>query len=406
MLTEQQIRQTFLGTEPIPIRELMELCMNPNSGITLEMLRKVGYPRINQLEELCREHLLEDIKNTPSNYSREKMYEIISNNILSRDELVDNYNILTDRAYYHIMRYPHLEDEQRELPISHIEKPCSEPGNIDVYFFGVSGSGKTCLLAGLLSLSGQLGFQVDPRGPGGGGPYAIELRNYVRTSMLPPRTDQSFIQVIDAQVNDRGLNLTKISFIEMSGIKIAEFAVMDNPLHLEDLGPGAADLLINDNKKILFFVIDPTNEKNVKTNEGNILYIKQSDVIVKVLNLLSKHKSLMEMVEAIHIIITKSDTLGECFDGNTIRELLIAQGYMAPLSRIKRICETYNINNSIGFHAGIYPFSIGKFLPGDVYTFDEMDSLKILRSTPVQSCVYGPPFPNSFFSKLAQWFNK
>lgn len=347
-------------------------------------------------------NLLTDMKRFPFKYTRDMMYAYISSNALTMEDLVDNSDVLTDRGYSHIKKHPRLQDEQRDLPVSKLENPHSEEGNTDIYFFGVGGSGKTCVLSGLMSLTGQLGFRFDPKGPGGGGNYAMELRNYARTSMLPPATDQQYIQVIDGQINDEQGNVQKIAFIEMSGEKTAEFAAMDNQESFDDLGPGAAGLLSNDNNKVLFFVIDPTNEKAVEMGQGSQHWVMQSDMLNCVSALLSRNPTLMKKVIAIHIILTKSDTLGEYVDQNVIEELLSSQGYQAVLADIKAICERYDINKQTGFNVGLYPFCVGKFMPGEVYTFDETDSLKILRV--IQKNV--PIIPKKgFFDSLAHWFN-
>ena len=347
--------------------------------------------------------LLNDMKRFPFKYNREDMYGYISTNALTMQDLVDDSCVLTDRGYSHIKKYPHLIDEQRQLPVSRLENPHSETGNTDVYFFGVSGSGKTCVLAGLMSLTGQLGFRFDPKGPGGGGNYAMELRNYARTSMLPPATDQNYIQVIDAQINDEDGNLHKISMIEMSGEKTAEFAAIENPTSLEDLGAGAAGLLGNDNNKVLFFVIDPTNEKNVQMGRDSNQWVMQSDVLDCVSSLLSKNPGLMKKVVAIHVILTKSDTLGDYVDQNVIQDRLTEQGYSAVLASIKAICQKYDINKQTGFQVGLYPFCVGKFMPGDVYTFDETDSLKILRV--IQKNTVVERRTDGFLDSLRNWFN-
>lgn len=347
--------------------------------------------------------LLNNMKRFPFKYNREDMYGYISTNALTMQDLVDDSCVLTDRGYSHIKKYPHLIDEQRQLPVSRLENPHSEAGNTDVYFFGVSGSGKTCVLAGLMSLTGQLGFRFDPKGPGGGGNYAMELRNYARTSMLPPATDQNYIQVIDAQINDEDGNLHKISMIEMSGEKTAEFAAIDNPTSLEDLGAGAAGLLGNDNNKVIFFVIDPTNEKNVQMGRDSNQWVMQSDVLDCVSSLLSKNPGLMKKVVAIHVILTKSDTLGDYVDQNVIQDRLTEQGYSAVLASIKAICQKYDINKQTGFQVGLYPFCVGKFMPGDVYTFDETDSLKILHVIQKNTVVERPT--DGFIDSLRKWFN-
>lgn len=128
--------------------------------------------------------LLANMKINPMNYSREDMYRIICDKKLTEQELVINSNILTNEAYKQILHYPKLSDEQRQLPISRLSNPQSEEGNIDVYFIGISGSGKSNLLGSLMAKTGSLGFSFDPRGNGGAGDYAIELRNYARCAAL------------------------------------------------------------------------------------------------------------------------------------------------------------------------------------------------------------------------------
>ncbi|MCD8387412.1 MAG: hypothetical protein LUD17_11055 [Bacteroidales bacterium] len=346
--------------------------------------------------------LLTDMKRYPFRYNREVMYDYISSNALTMSDLVDDSDTLTDRAYSHIKRYPRLIDEQRHLPVSKLENPTSVDGNTDVYFFGVSGSGKTCVLAGLMSLTGKLGFRFDPKGPGGGGNYAMELRNYARTSMLPPATDQNYIQVIDCEINDLDNNLHSISMIEMSGEKTAQFAAIENPTSLEDLGPGASGLLSNDNNKVIFFVIDPTNDKNVQLGADNSLWVQQSDVLNCVSSLLSKNKALMRKVVAIHVILTKSDTLGDYVDEAAIEEVLESQGYHAVLGDLNALCEKYDINKPTDFQVGLFPFCVGKFMPGDVYTFDNTDSLKILRVVQENTVAQKK---KGVFGKLSDWFN-
>lgn len=320
--------------------------------------------------------LLSDIARYPFRYGRKKMYEYISTGVLTYDDLVTRTHILSDKGFDHIKRYPTLASEQRELPVSTLENPTSEAGNTDIIFFGTPGSGKTCVLAGLMALEGQLGFSFDPRGAGGGGFYAMDLKNYARRSMLPPKTYQDYIQVIDGEIRDEKNILRKLSFIEMAGEKSANLSAVNE---FEDLGPGAAGLLTNNNKKILFFVIDPVNEKDIDVDEINAYAIKQSDVLNCIVSLISKNREFMKKVVAIHLILTKSDTLGDFIDEGVIRELLHEQGYDATLKRIKTVCEDYQINRPTGYNVGLFPYHMGRFLAGDVYTFDETDALKILR---------------------------
>lgn len=57
--------------------------------------------------------LLNDMTRFPFKYNREALSAYITTNALTMQDLVDNTGVLTDRAYSHIRRYPHLQDEQR-----------------------------------------------------------------------------------------------------------------------------------------------------------------------------------------------------------------------------------------------------------------------------------------------------
>lgn len=336
--------------------------------------------------------LLADMKINPMNYSREDMYRIICDKKLTEQELVINSNILTNSAYKRILRYPKLSDEQRQLPISILSNPQSEEGNIDVYFIGISGSGKSNLLGSLMAQAGCIGFSFDPRGNSGAGNYAMELRNYARCAMLPPAEDQEYIQLIDCEIFypecryfelrwlaiEEKPYVQKFSFIELSGIKIAEMLSKGGNVSLKDLGSGAEDLLKNNNPKLIFFVIDPVNEKRVKIGD-RILTINQSDMISKVSNLLCSQKGIRQRIAQITIILSKSDLLGCNIDQGVVNDCLESQNYQYAISDLKDLCKEYGINGSIGFQVAIIPYTIGNFMPGEVYTANDEDALKILR---------------------------
>ena len=49
--TEQQINTIYLRCSQISMENLLQYCLDPESGITLEGLRAVHYPKIDQLEQ-------------------------------------------------------------------------------------------------------------------------------------------------------------------------------------------------------------------------------------------------------------------------------------------------------------------------------------------------------------------
>lgn len=349
--------------------------------------------------------LLADMRQHPFKYRREEMYSYISSGALTIKDLVDDNGILTDRSFSQIKRYPRLQDEQREVPVSVSKNPHSEDGNADIYIFGLPGCGKSCLLAGMLSLTGHLGFSFDPKGPGGAGAYALKLRNYARCNMLPPSTHQTCIQVIDAEITNLRSDICNLSLIEMPSENMYQLACPREDKNLEDLGPGASALLQNDNYKLLFFIIDPQNEMSFPIEKGDgQSFFDQKTVIKSFFALLSKYPNVLRKVRGLNFILTKSDSLDDSLNENIIKSYLDDHGYSDVFKSMRDFCIRFDININIGFNVGIYPFSIGKFMPGEVYTFDETDSLKILRVIQ-QFCPLPLPEPY-IMSRLREWFNK
>ncbi len=388
-------------------RDWIDACEVDTIDVYIEFIKQHPYSEYREEAQekidSMKGELLQRMRTEPFSFTREFMHELITSKTFTSKELVDDTDILTDRAFTHIKKYPTLPSEQRPLPVSTVENPVSQPGNTDIIFFGVSGSGKTCVLSGILSLSGRHGFSFDPKGPGGGGSYALDLRNYARQSMLPPSTDQTYIQIIDAEIVDDKNITHPVSFIEMAGEKTARFAALGNTDSLEALGPGAAGVLTNSNPKMIFFVIDPVNEKEIGLDNGSHrLQLMQSDVLACICSLLEKNPKIMKNVSGIQIILTKSDTLGDFIDGDVIHEVLERQDYGQVIQSLQRLCERYGVNQQTGGEVGIYPFCVGDFMPGDVYTFNNRDSLSILRV--IQENTLGLR-KKSWRDRLTTWLN-
>ena len=135
-------------------------------------------------------------------YSREWAYDLIDSGYFTKDELVNKFGLLTPRAYDHILKYPRIYDEQECLPIYPYDPENNTiSGNVDVLFFGVSGSGgKTCLMASLMSLIGESSdflYQEYNGNKECDNAYGSYLAEYMKTNRLPPATDTCYIQVVN-----------------------------------------------------------------------------------------------------------------------------------------------------------------------------------------------------------------
>jgi len=185
-------------------------------------------------------------------------YDYISSGFFTEDELVNQYRLLTKRAYQHILEYPSVRDEHECMPVSPWE-PANQiiPGNIDVLFFGVPGSGgKTCLMASLMSLVGDTSdflYQEYNDTKECNNTYGTYLANYMKTNRIPPVTDTYYIQVVNTFV--RCNNKYKgVSFIEFAGEQVVALAgnSAEEGISSGGIASSLIKILNNNNKKVVF----------------------------------------------------------------------------------------------------------------------------------------------------------
>lgn len=318
--------------------------------------------------------LLFDMKRNPFRCSRGEMYSYISSGVLTFDELVTNTKILNERAYHQILRYPRIVDEQDLLPYSPREVEMPKPGNIDVYSFGVCGSGgKTSLLAAIMTLFDNKKFVLhESHGAG----YARYLSDYMFRNVLPPATDMSYIQVINTSLQGESV-WYDVSFVEFSGEKAQEIAEDDDVMFVScNIGANLFQLMNNTNNKILLFAIDPSFTKMMPSRSEYDLGLFASDVVELWAYRLKKDKEFCKKIDAIKIIVTKKD-LWNFHSTQQAINAIIENGYKVFYDTIIDICHENRIIDNNNFMPEVIPFSIGKFMPGDVYNFDDSD-VKIL----------------------------
>lgn len=353
--------------------------------------------------------LLNDIRLRPYAYSREDMGKYILSGILTRENLVGR-GIMSQRSYQHIIDYPHIQMENEGLLPYCEDVPFDSAGNTDVFFFGVPGSGKSCVLGALLSLDGKYGFSFDPAGLGGAGLYGAELQHFVMNSLLPPGTSHNaYPQLINASIsrrNNKGTEETHyLSIIDMPGEKTASFASMDpDTINFEELGEGAASLFNNDNQKMLFFVIDPLSLGKVDLSKY-MSSITQVNVLNRVSSLLEKSPDLMKKVISIHIILTKSDTIGGEINEERLSEIFRNQNYDSVLDKLNRLCRKYHVNarQNEDYSVHVTPFCLGKFEPGETYVFNSESAKSLLQVILNNTTGIAD---QTFIGSVKDWFNK
>lgn len=327
-----------------------------------------------------KEELLVDLIRRPSYYSREDMYSYISNGVLTYDDLVVNSNILKEEGFNHIIKYPHLRDESEQCPNCPLEVEMPISGNTDVLPFGTCGSGgKTSLLASLMTLFNNKEFVLHESL---GAVYARFLSRHMFANSLPPATCVSCIQVISTSL--RGNNAWHgVSFVEFSGEKAIDIAGDDETMFVScNAGVDCFKLLNNANRKILLFAIDLSSNNKFQlyySNEGDSQYVFQSDIAELWAYRLKKDKEFCKKIVAIKIVVTKKD-IWNIHSSQQAINTITENGYKVFYDTIVDICHEFKIMPYNNFMPEVIPFSIGKFMPGNVYNFDDSDAKILLDS--------------------------
>ena len=330
----------------------------------------------------------------PSEYTKQDVDRLIEADIFKHWELIDE-ELMTEESWERLQldrdALPDLQALQREDP--NIQAP---EESTDIYLFGTPGTGKTCLLMGLVGANGS-GYTMNMRK--NGGPYAAALQQYVHEGITTGHTYGTFVTVISGEVTEktkRGNVVDHhINLVEMSGEEFALRIADNKEVSLANMGTGVTNLLQNKNRKVFFIIVDPTKPRlkieyleNVRDTEGNLIgqnvrkkYINQLDIMNKFVSLfeLPENQDVMSKVDAIHFVVTKADMLG---NGATrlekARELLLST-YQGPVEQLKNYCrKTKRINYSTNYRPQVFTFSLGRFYLGDIFDFDKTETLQIV----------------------------
>lgn len=342
------------------------------------------------------------MRDKPNSYEVSYLMQLIDKGIFSEMELI-NADVVTET----ILETLRNNDVRDGLPdiMDAIEEstPDCEEGRTDVFFFGVPATGKTCVLMGL-SRTSSLHINL----ASGGGDYAAVLQQYTDAGLTVPPTPGDFVTTIRATIGSRINNqdaVHKINLVEMSGEEFA-FGIANNPDHeytFEHMGSGTTKLLSNDNNKVFFLIIDPTTNvirktrtvmvedegydeetgKKITHQEIQHCIVNQRTIIQKMVNIFEDptNAEIMKKVNAIHIIMTKSDTLGS--DGQREEKALeiFNQKYSGDLlESLYNLGKEYNINSHTDFYPNLYTFSLGKFYVGGLYEYEQIDSDKLVSA--------------------------
>lgn len=347
---------------------IQEETLSPFIPKATEMLRELKRAEIEKMLE------------NPGTYKVDFLKLLIDEDIFTQGELIAN-GVCTEGTFDMLYNSPELPSiEQNENSNPEISK-----GATDVFLFGIPSSGKTCVLMGLL---GSRNFVYDNAASGPGGTYADNLSIYRRHNKAPGRTYGNFVAQIQGVVyKDKSEVTYPINLIEMSGEEFAMKIALnpENLVDFEDMGTGATKILTSDNRKIIFIVIDPTADGLIKLSstlkDGSPItrIVEQDIIITKMVNMLIKNPKVLKNTNAIHFILTKSDTLGSRDVRDQIAVERIKKLYGKTIMTLRDICKTYSINKSTDYQPSLFTFSLGEFHVGDLFEYDSYDADKLMN---------------------------
>lgn len=393
---------------------------NPNSDV-IDFIRLVKrYPGRKKL--IC-DFMLKDMCDNPARYDRVEMNWLLNGKddavdqigpVFTPDEIVKS-GVMPWKVINHIMTHPKDLDDRNVAeddfrPETNFR---SDLNNTDVYFFGVPGSGKSTVLAGLLNVKtyGDLRLGILTHGGHIGYNYATVLTQYLKDNLFPQSTKtrfdskgstsdnpfensntreeenvgDKFIQIIDAELkNAKTSEVHRLSIIEMPGERTLDFAAADVK-NIEEmdklLGKGTRELFMNDNRKVFFFVIDPNAKKSYKLPlNGQIVQVTQEAALEALVQFIGKVPNLLTKVDAAHVILSKSDMLKDPQDFSSIQEDVL-EDYAGFIEGMKDLCDPAfgNVNVQCGRTPRLFTFSLGKIYPGNMNEYRKDDAAKLLE---------------------------
>lgn len=462
-LDEVPLKKKEIEADKNSMPQIRSVLENPSSDV-IDFLRLIqNFPL---KKDSIKNFMINDMKDNPSRYDREEMNWLLNGKfddvdhispIFTEDELLLN-KIANRDVFRHIVTHPTDASDRDPLEeeLMPEENFRSQPNCTDVYFFGVPGSGKSTVLAGLFMVSkcDNLRFKILTHRGHLGFTYANILKNYLENNLFPQRTkvrfvakqelaptipnddnpfedseedsqqeivqseelnSDKFIQIVDAELTERDSKTNideshRLSIIEMPGERTLDFAAADirNPEEMDQLlGRGTRQLFMNNNRKVFFIVIDPKPERTYLVNTNGIKTpVTQIGALEALVQFFNEVPGLLEKIDAIHVILTKSDMLRNPNDIDCIKKDVIKRGYEGLITDIQKLCEPSrgNVNAQCNHQLYLFTYSLGKVYPGHMIAYKDHDAKKILQL--IAANTYSVRTTPTKWDSIVDWMNK
>jgi hypothetical protein len=342
--------------------------------------------KIDDLEEqrkiirAAKQGVLDNIKINPNKYSPKQIRDYLQNGTLTEIDLI-NCGIPKSAI-----------DNLDNIQIQNLQigktPPSIPTGFTEVYFWGATGSGKTCALGAILQKAEQKGYLNIA--PGEGYFYANQLKNVfsddnLANDYLPPPSPLETTQYLPFTLKRQNENYSRsVSLIELSGEIFKCFFYKNAGLELPTADHvktfnSLNNFLKSDNRKIHFFFIDYNRE-----NKPDGKNLTQSDYLAAASTYFDEHKVFGKTTDAIYVVLTKSDLLTD-EEGNKIpfdkrveyaKKHLNEKNYISLINTLKANCKKHSINAG---KLTVEPFSLGNVYFQQICNFDGTSANSIVE---------------------------
>ena len=317
---------------------------------------------LGKLVEKQKQRALHRLRNIGKEYDtnvNKVVIDYIERGELTKQDLIDEGLISPKKL--DLLLNPRKDIHNPDLRWENLEKLKIGDNYTDVYFFGEVASGKSSLLAGILTYAnrrGKLRISVDNFK---GSKYGKSLIRLTKDGVLPPSTPmEAGVNYIEVDFFDNEENIHPLNFVEMSGEFFRQTYEGQEGVGYSidhEKSIGAKEYLKNDNRKLIFLVVDYQQYfKEFGTD--------QQANFETVLDLLDKGGTF-ERTEAIYMILTKSDLLENGAQDYEATNKFLKEHYNNLRGNLRRYSDSY------GFRVRIFPFSLGDFQLAKVFEYRE-----------------------------------
>ncbi len=346
-----------------------------------------------------KEELFEEMRYSPQKFDSSRVKDIFEGRDtkyydvqITPEELV-NQGLITSNALSSILRGYRFELNQKSIA----ELPPLPIGFSDVYLFGVPSSGKSCVLSGLLYTADKLGeTEYIPQEYNGIDPcrdYYDNITNCLEYCMVPEATGSETCNFMSLKLRHDKDNVrtsyNKLSMIEMGGEFFVATTESFTNANIDISEHGIVKYLSNNNRKIIFFVIDYSKVLASAYNDFRTSETKQKISLQRALDVFStdgKGKDRSEnctfsKTDSVIVIITKSDLMGveSREERLEIGKEYLRDVYESFMVNLREKCRHFGINKVVDYRPLVTTFSLGDFMIGNTVNYNSRDAQEILK---------------------------